>query len=462
MVRDRIGFGVSSLMICCTVAFVALCLTLAANAVTQSLSPAPLVGQLRKAFVSGALPERTNQDLDRQRGALLYNDCLILGMGINRQQSLPVRIVSPALYDNQVHPELNTDTCAILFDVVMNKNESDYRGLPYHRYVAALVPLVVALVSERGVASVKLVLLLLNYAALTALCVAGLIRCLTAFQAGAPWPFYLVLYPLTLMLFGGVEFYAQNLSIGIADLGLYALIAVLFYARPETWPNSALVIIAAAFGSYVGAFEFFTGQIPVLLALPVALLAMRAKDADELNRALVKGLMFSAAAAAAIGLLFMQKIALAFAVAGSDVLRSFTSQLAVRVGDSSFGVGNMIVYMAGRADRIGQGSLVVGLGHALLASLAGVVGLVLLFRRGGFPLHRALTIVASMSVIILWHVVFRNHSTVHSEFMVRSTSFVFASGWVIAGFALQEWRSARGTLGIASNASMCGGPSSPR
>lgn len=453
---------VSIVTVCFAVSLVALCLVIAANAVTQSLAPAPLAREIRKAFMSGALPEKTTQDLDRQRGALLYNDCLILGMALNRDPGLAVRIVSPALFESPSNEEINKDTCAILHDVVVNRNAGDYRGLPYHRYVSAFVPVVAALVTEKGVTRVKHTLLLLNYAALFGLAVAGLAQCTRAMRRREPVPFYMIVFPLGIVVFGGVEFFGQNLSIGIADLGLYALIAILFYTRPETWPPPALAIIASVVGAFIGSFEFFTGQIPVMLALPVALLAMKAHDDGSLRKAIASGLMFAVCAALGTAFLFMQKIALAIAVAGPDVFSSFTNQLAVRVGDASYGIGNMVLYMAGRADRIGQGSLVLGLANAFFATLAGTSGLVWLGRRGGFPFRRALAIAASMMAIVVWHIVFRNHSTIHSEFMVRSTSFVFASAWIVGGFALASWSAERSGNSGAALSSAIGRPSSPR
>jgi hypothetical protein len=267
---------------------------------------------------------------------------------------------------------------------------------------------------------------------------------------------------LIIAVFGGVEFYAQNLSIGLADLGLYGLIAVLFYSRPEEWPLPGLAIIASAFGVYIGMFEFFTGQIPVMLALPVALLAMRARNDFELRRAIATGLQFTAYAVLGIFFLFAEKIVLAVLLGGLDVVTNFSNQLALRIGDGAFGIGKMVLYMAGRADRIGQGSVAVGLAYAASATISGFVGLVYLGRRGGFPFHRALTIVASMAVIIVWHIVFRNHSTIHSEFMVRSTSFVFASGWIIGGFALCAWLAERASCSALNTSSALGGPSRPR
>lgn len=444
------------------VALVALSLVFVANMVTQSLVAAPLAHQIKKAFQSGDLPPTTTQDLDRRRGALLYNDCLILGMALNRDPGLSLRIVSPALIESPTDDTMNKDTCAILHDVVMGRNAAAYRGLPYHRYVAGFVPLVAALVPDQGVAPVKHALLLINYTVLLALIAAGLIAAARATRRGEPAPFYLWMFPLVILIFGGVEFFAQNLSIGLADLGLYALVAVLFYAHPARWPRSTLMMVASLFGVYIGTFEFFTGQIPVMLALPVALLAMRAQSDAELREAAKTGLIFSGFAALATLFLFAEKIVFAVLVGGWDVITNFSNQLAVRVGDGSFGVGKMILYMAGRADHIGQGSMALGLGHAACATLAGVAGLIYLARCGGFPLHRGVTIAASMLVIVLWHVLFRNHSTIHSEFMVRSTSFVFASGWVIGGFALAAWLSGRATRPAMNPSSVWGGPSSPR
>lgn len=443
-------------------ALISLCLVLVANMVTQSLFPAPLAHQIRKAFQAGDLPPATIQDLDRQRGALLYNDCLILGMALNRDPGLALRIVSPALFESPTDEAMNKDTCAILHDVVMGRNGDSYRGLPYHRYIAGFVPLAAAIVPGHGVAAYKRTLLILNYGALLALIVAGLVASAKAMRQGAPYPFYLWAFPLVIALFGGVEFYAQNLSIGLADLGLYGLVAVLFYGRPEKWPLPGLAIIASVFGVYIGMFEFFTGQIPVLLALPVALLAMRAHTDVELRRAITTGLQFTLYAALGIVFLFAEKLVVAVLVGGWDVVGNFSNQLALRMGDSGFGVGKMIVYMAGRADHIGQGSMALGLAHAALATIAGLAGLFYLGSRGGFAFRRALTICASMAVIVLWHIVFRNHSTIHSEFMVRSTSFVFASGWIIGGSALCAWFAERASFSAMKTSSALGGPLRPR
>ncbi len=443
-------------------ALISLCLVLVANMVTQSLLPAPLVHQVRKAFLAGDLPPAAIQELDRQRGALLYNDCLILGMALNRDPSLALRIVSPALFESPFDEAMNKDPCAILHDVVMGRNGEVYRGLPYHRYVAGFVPLAAAIVPGHGVAAYKRTLLILNYTALLALIAAGLVAVAKATRQGEPSPYYLWVFPLIIAMFGGVEFYAQNLSIGLADLGLYGLVAVLFYGRPEEWPIAGLAIIASVFGVYVGMFEFFTGQIPVLLALPIALLAMRAQTDVELGRAIATGLQFMVYAALGIVFLFTEKIALATLLGGWDVVSSFSNQLALRVGDGAFGVGKMILYMAGRADRIGQGSMVVGLIHAASATIAGLAGLIYLGRHGSFPFRRALTIAASMALIVVWHIVFRNHSTIHSEFMVRSMSFVFASGWIIGGSALSVWLAGRASMSDVKTSSALGGPWRPR
>jgi hypothetical protein len=458
----RVRSVVASISVPFFLALIALCLVLVANMVTQSLLPAPLLYQVRKAFLAGDLPPTTIQDLDRQRGALLYNDCLILGMALNRDPSLGLRIVSPALFESPTDEAMNKDACAILHDVVIGRNSESYRGLPYHRYIAGFVPLAAAIVPGHGVAAYKQTLLILNYTALLALIAAGLVAAAKAMRKGEPPPFYLWAFPLIIAVFGGVEFYAQNLSIGLADLGLYGLIAVLFYSRPEEWPLPGLAIIASAFGVYIGMFEFFTGQIPVMLALPVALLAMRARNDFELRRAIATGLQFAAYAVLGILFLFAEKIVLAVLLGGLDVVTNFSNQLALRIGDGAFGIGKMVLYMAGRADRIGQGSVALGLAYAASATISGFVGLVYLGRRGGFPFHRALTIVASMAVIIVWHIVFRNHSTIHSEFMVRSTSFVFASGWIIGGFALCAWLAERASCSALNTSSALGGPSRPR
>lgn len=450
----------------CTVPFfialVALCLVIVANMVTQSLLPAPLAFEIRKAFLAGDLPPTTTQALDRQRGALLYNDCLILGMALNRDPGLAQRMVSPALFESPTDEAINKDTCAILHDVVIGRNADAYRGLPYHRYIAGFVPIAAALVPSQGVGGFKRALLIINYAALLGLIGAGLVAAKREVHKGVPAPFFLWAFPLILLVFGGVEFYAQNLSIGLADLGLYALIAILFYARLETWPAAGVAIVASSLGAYIGTFEFFTGQIPVLLALPVALLAMRAQDDAALRRALTTGLLFTACAAFALACLFAQKIILAVLVGGAEVISKFSQQLVVRMGDGAFGVGKMFLYMAGRADHIGQGSLILGLANAAVATLAGLGGLIYFGRRGGFAFRRALTITGSMAIIILWHIVFRNHSTIHSEFMVRSTSFIFASGWIVGVSALYAWWSERVSASDLKTSSALGGPASPR
>ena len=141
--------------------------------------------------------------------------------------------------------------------------------------------------------------------------------------------------------------------------------------------------------------------------------------------------------------------------ARASVVAQQPPPLEVRVGDREFGLVGLILHLAGRADHVGQGSLTLGLVNGLAAGLALAWGLWRMFSGPDIPGEargvaraRAGFLLASIGIVLVWHLLFRNHSTIHSEFMVRTFAWVWIAAWVTFAMGLrlraaqQEWSAA--------------------
>ncbi len=410
----------------------------AAVAMNAAALPAPaerLDARMREAFATGALPDRHVYDPDRRIGALTWNDCLILMMAMDPGRPRSEILVSPMIRTPNGTRTTQRDACRMLHDIVIEGRSDAFEAMPYQRYISAFAAPAALLVPRLGVAGYRALLAAVNYASVLSILGACLFFARRSragprrrkFLAGA------VLFAC-ILVFGGMEFYAQGFGIGLADPFVYGLFAALLFGRPLRTGRRRFVTITAAAFALVTAFEFWTGQLPLAFAGGVGLLALDMEDEADLAALPQRLADFAATALATVFLLFAIKIAVAQAVFGGDILGDFMGELELRAGSADYGPFNLFLHLAGRADHVGQGSLVLGLLNGLAGTVALGVGAVRLFRsERSDPLLRGTGFVLLLSVVLLagWHLVFRNHSTIHSEFMVRSFVWWNAAGWIM-------------------------------
>ena len=403
-----------------------------------SALPAPaerLEAGIREAFATGSLPDRHVYDPDRRIGALTWNDCLILMMAMDPGRPRSEILVSPMIRTPNGTRTTSRDACRMLHDIVVEGRGDGFEPMPYQRYISAFAAPAALLVPRLGVAGYRTLLEILNYAAVLSILGACAFFALRTAEGPRRRKFLsgVVLFA-GILVFGGMEFYAQGFGIGLADPFVYALFAVLLFGRPLRMARGRFIAVTAAAFALITAFEFWTGQLPLAFAGGVGLLALDMEDETDLALLPRRLADFAATALATVFLLFAIKIATAQLVFGGNILADFMGELELRAGSTDYGPFNLFLHLAGRADHIGQGSLVLGLLNGLAGTVALAVGARRLFRAGpGDPLARAAGLVLLVSVTLLagWHLVFRNHSTIHSEFMVRSFVWWNAAGWIM-------------------------------
>ncbi len=247
-----------------------------------------------------------------------------------------------------------------------------------------------------------------------------------------------------------MEFYSQNLSIGLAEPVVFALMAAFIFGDPLRWRRWRLALVTSIAFALITALEFWTGQIPFATAAGLGLLGLGISCRDDIPTAVSRGLDFLAVAGTTVVAMFGLKIAIASIVFQENVLANFLNQLEIRVADGNFSLLDLILHMAGRADHIGQGSLVLGLVSGLAALLALAVGAVRLFGSSSpssedavLARARAAFLLISIGIIVFWHLLFRNHSTIHSEFMIRTFTWAISACWILLAEALRVRSEAR-------------------
>lgn len=441
----------AGLLAAAVVAVVVPSLVFGLNAIALPAPPERLAAEIRTAFLSGALPERDVHEPDRRIGGLSWNDCLILMMAFDHGRPRIENAVSPMILAPRGGGTATggDGACSILHDVVMKGAADRYEPRPYHRYVSGFAAPAALAVPALGVEGWRGLLRAANYAAILAILAILAAAPLRLARSSAQSPARrrrmsagAVLFAM-ILVFGGVEFYAQGFGIGLADLVVYGLMAWLLFGEPLRMPRARFVAVTAFFFGWITAFEFWTGQIPLALAAGVGLLGLAVETEEDAG--VLRSRIFDFVATGSLVVLGVLafKVGAATLVFGPAVPAEFSRQLAVRVGDGGYGPFKLLLHLAGRADHVGQGSLILGLLNGALATAALFTGArMLVAARRLDPARRAtaLALAASLILLLVWHLVFRNHSTIHSEFMVRSFVWWNAAGWIVLmlGFEIRR------------------------
>ena len=437
-----------SLMAALVASVLALSLTVTLNLLAFQPDTTLLVEETRLGFDTGALPARHTIAPDRRIGAFTFNDCLILTMAIENGSTALQKAISPSRLRSKEWSSIDDDACAVLYDVVVRGNQANYDPAPYQRYISGPVAPAALLVPHLGVDGYRSLLRAANYA----LC------CM--FLAAALWTFAhapagsavvrrkmlagVIVFGMFLM-FSGMEFYAQNLSIGLADPVVYTLFAILLFLRPIEMSRMCLIAISAAAFATIAVFEYWTGQIPVAIAGGIGLIALDVENTWDQRRAWMRIADFAVTGITTIVVIFSLKLGMASVVFHEDVLSGFLRQLGVRAGGVDFGIGNLVLHLGGRLAYVGQGSLALGLLNAVASLLAGWLGLRMVLtcsRSGSVARSIAAALLLSVGSLIAWHLIFRNQSTIHAFFMVRTFAWAAAAAWILLLVGLEARRSA--------------------
>jgi hypothetical protein len=432
----------SAIMRAIAVAAIFYAILLALSRVSLGGDPRRATAAVAMAFKTGDLTEADILDTDTRIGAHQFNDCLILDQAIARSGTRAQMTVTPP-------NDFADRTTAVCQELEQSVTEGKHGPLSfYQNYIHGHTVLARALLEFLPVRAIRTLYQLI----IAALLLAGLALAMRqALRGGATVNvIFWICFFLAFTRFFGFEYFAQSLGHGPADAVLlgYALWLETISFRAQSRPVD-FVIPAAAFGALTAIFEFWTGGLPLGIALTIAGVAMAERRDDQLKSSVVQA---GTAFVTAIAMMVAIKIVLTEMLFGRGAVTSAGSQLFDRLARSAQfdqipppTIANTVIRVSrGLGEMVGgQPGLVVMI--LLLTIAFGVAGLIRL--RSSNLRERAMFVAASNLMLVGWVALFNHHFYVHAWFMTRIFAWTIATGFALFAMAVATRQSAELTDG---------------
>jgi hypothetical protein len=423
----------------------------------QLLPQEKLRQRVRDAFAAGDLVEQDYLPFDARRGFHQYNDCNILQMLTNDDDSSAGRAFGPWLR----HAEFPVlDACQTLRALVVDERDPESLvSQRYTRYWHGYLPATGFLLMFLSLGGVRLLLLVITHAAALSVVVAGLWR-----------PRFLPL-ALPIGMLGafawGLPYFGQGLSHAYGDAAVMLGITTLLAAPPAIARRERLLPICAAWGSVVAYFDMLTGALPVAAALllPTAYVVARRADAGgdplaHLRAALAAVAAFTLGAALSVAI----TIALAALLARPhdlDLLlgnlRKYTDPVAARSAEHGYVDILRRLFRRGTAMTFGDRSAFRAVLWLSAASWVGAV-VVAWIRRTRLALGDLAAFAGGAAGIAVWIAILQSHTFIHAGFMTRILIVPVALGFAALLWQLGSARSSspRSDLAAGGGRSVAG------
>jgi hypothetical protein len=400
----------------------------------------------------------------RHAGFFSSNDCLIYGMMVLAYPNRIAEIVSPKIVGmTPALARIATDdtpyTCIGLVHYVDGSlSEHEVSPIYYHRYVAAYRPAMRFIAWLFPLSVGALVLFGFNVSILIVLGGAAgwRMRKATEDAERRRQRAFAVIAAFFLLAFG-LQVYGQCPSYALADM-----VDFLFLFAARRWPLCQLserrfLVLIACFGAATAGFEFLTGGIPLGMALILGMTALgRPSDHTVLARRAVLGVLayvLSIAACivahyfAVVGVFGIGEVGNYVQALGTRLGTGFTGELTPSQLDKSrvFGIFDLktiersrLLATAFLPVRLFWNSRILSWGFLPAAAILNIASLVIIGRRlsRGYrqasPLEKTMRGVwaGSVLVILLWYVLFLNHSILH-PWMVRLFTWFYALAGIL-------------------------------
>lgn len=383
------------------------------------------------AYSSGDLTEYDITMMDARIGAHQFNDCLILDQAISRSGTRPQMTVTPP---NDL-ANRTTGVCRELKDSVLHGKHGQMNF--YQNYIHGHTVLARLLL---GVLPVKAIRTLYQLV-ICGLLVAGLVFAMReALSRGATVNvlFWLCFFA-SFARFYGVEYFGQSLGHAPADAVLlgYALWLQAVSFSEQSRP-AEFVVGAAMFGALTAIFEFWTGGLPLGIALTIAGVTMAERRDDRLWSSVMQACVSFATAVATIAVI---KIVLTQMLFGDGAVTSAGSEFFARVAGSAQFNGFPPPTVDNIISRVLQGLGGMAGGQPELVVM--ILSLAVVFGAAGF-VHlrrtelrsRAALIAASNLVLVLWVAALNHHFYIHAWFMTRIFAWTIATGFALFAMAV--------------------------
>jgi len=391
--------------------------------------------RIAAAYVGGDLGSRDYRFGNTVIGVHQFNDCLILGMALDQRGSKRQLAVSPLL---ATFPEtgLRVEPCRSLRKLASGE-APQATELYYHRYLHGQTVLVRYLLPRLGLRWLRLV-----FAGALSLAIMGVVA-LSMYRLARGenlWSHLLLLsLGLSLARWFGLETFSQSLGHAPADLviAVFALSICAMARRGVTLKQ--LVLVSALFGFATVLMELLTGGLPLGLALVIGASPFLLRDPSD-ARAIVHATLLAAAAfGGAAGVTLLLKLGVAAAVFGTEVLSDFALHLAHRTsGAADVGALTWLQRLTAGLSALSGGMRFLSAAALIVSVCGGVWGLLTIRRCLPDRLlwTKCLILGFSNLVLLLWLIVFWQHTIEHAWFMDRMLVWTIASGAALFAFGL--------------------------
>ncbi len=406
---------------------------------TEYLPAEPMRQNLRQSIAEGSL-QSEDWPRDRTLGVNQYNDCLLVMMARFRQSPWSSAVSPLVVFNDYPQPLLDPQgkvrqECSIAVDAVQSDHPREMLPrayyLPYDRYVHGYrIPFHV-LISVGSLADIRFLYRVLVVGLLLLVIVAHLSRLYRSCRCSTPaeWVSHagFAVIPASILLFSGIDYYAQSLTHGPSDILLIAAYAWLSL-RPLPQGLEA-DLRTAMLGGLAFGFEFLHGTLPVMLAMVLGCTALHSFRLHTAISSLEVTRSVAACIAGATGAA-LAKILAAMTALGPTAIAAFLGQLTYRMGGEDYLLSEVVARLqsslhmiAWGVAPIGQLAVVAGIMSALAALLAALFGKMARWRR-----MAVITALLSIGVIFTWYALFRNHTAIHALFMVRMLAWPIGMG----------------------------------
>jgi hypothetical protein len=461
MARGIIAGAAIAVLIAFAIAFLGMIALFGINFAVMKISPDHYRRVVAEAVSSGTLATVMHLPFAPRKDIYPYggNDCVILGalviprgtpLEASVSPQMPTEMDVTGVADPPGYPPVLF--CLQLAEVVKTPGEPS-RPTYIHRYIHGDITVAALLLAFMSFGTASTALLSACYAMLGAVALLAFGRLHAGSQGQRRRAAAFLIIAVTLACCYALQIFGRSFSFAPTDFVVFAFILYGMLRPLCRIPRHHFIVAAAAFGTLIAILEILTGGVPMGLATLIALVALgEAPDASTLVDRMVVG---TAAFTAAVVACFGYKVLAVGAAFGTNELSEFVQTLGNRVDGSvepflsdnareslrtlhidplwidanalarMLFAGVMLTYSA---FFLGWGSHLLGAAIVLLPTpLLLAFGLSALRDRGRTVESRErLALAAAGMVLVLWYLVFANHTILHSSYMVRPLALSFA------------------------------------
>ncbi len=404
----------------------------------QLLPRAGITAHIRSSFTNGALQEHDWLLKNDRLGVNQYCDCLVIQMFFFRRDAW-ADTVAPIVVFNDWPVPLWADNgeqiseCAIARAAAFSDTPLDLYPaqsyFPYSRYIHAFRLPAYLLLEKFDVGAIRRLYRMLAFGVLVMILVTQLLLTLWRAERADDRPresdhviqgVFFVILSLILMRFYGLHLFAPSLTHAPSDILMFVAIAVMSLLNITRTSDRMLCGLCGIFGALVFALDFLHGALPLGLAALIGCVAMKADRQSSAGQIATAVFLAGSSFVVGAGTALLVKLVTVAGTFGPQAVTGFFLQLHYRMTGGRFPLSDIWRRLSESLEVIFFEDLYFSRALLFVTGLLLIVayGIALAYatRAAAIQAH---VLLLSVLVIIVWYLVFRNHSVIHAGVMVR-------------------------------------------